>query len=756
MTPLSLAADPDRSVSFLRDVVGYGLLPGETSDVTTFAELSTSSRAVILAWYWPQRGFDAGFDPFAEFAAVSPTRKTERVLHHQVRTLVGNRLVWFLVIAGFAAHRTGDELVGAVCWRATCSGDRLLAVGEGTQGLDFSQILAIVETLGLCYVDPLDDSLQVESWTTWGEEGSRAVAGSVRSAVGLALSLATSSLVSRIVRNKDDRAGLDRVLRPFEGFLPELNERFHRLSDREVLGWARLAFERKERLADRAMIGEVVAEVVVGPEGGGRARTSELLANLLAEIKTEDAEILAEALEWAAGYVAALPGTFDDGIDQGFGWLLLDRARLSERVDAALAELESIATARATIRKALNPAHDRRPTARAGDIYTAPAPGTRYRELYEALATMTDQLPTLVIDPVENRIHTATRGWIGLPPSAIRDRAWWSGSGQSSTGRPQVRAWRAAGYDTPRLVTNDADDIVSAQFPPLQGREDWIEAHDEDERLEQGQYAVPPVPNIPVHAVDTYAGPPVWRMEDDQIAALRFSFVPPRATTRARHPKEGETGPPKTELSSDGKRIDRLVNHLREHGETDRRSIEALFASEDGSLSDDLAISAWLPKLLAKASRQRQIANIGTRKHPRWVAWGSQAHLAGRLATELERDEHGERVRRTTAPKLAPGEVVPADMYRDVVRHAFPDLRPAPGAPGVRLVGVEQGEPFLTEDGLRAVLAGRRLTDKGVKALLNRIELGREAAWDAAAAAAAPEPHEMVFDEDGFFAALAD
>ena len=476
----------------------------------------------------------------------------------------------------------------------------------------------------------------------------------------------------------------------------------------------------------------MIADLTAGSDSLDRDRIARLLTSLLAEVDGVQMQLLAEGLEQAAGKVNTLPPGSEE-IDQGYGWLLMERASLSGRIDKALAELESVSAARTTIRKAVSATKRRPSAARHGETYAAPAPGTRSRPLYEALAATSSAVAMLDIDPFSHRILTTTRGWIDLPPSAVHDRAWWSGSGQSSTGRPQVRAWRAAGYDTPRLITNEEGAVVSAQFPPLPGREDWIAAHDEEERLAQGSYTVAPVSEIPLHAAATYGGPPVWDMDDDEFASLRVSFVPPVPSRSSGRAEGGARELDEPLAHSDAERIERLVAHLREHGETDRRGIEALFASEKASLNEDMSIARWLPNLLTKASRKRQIVNIGTRRQPRWVAAGTAADLAGQLTRVLESDENGERVERISAPRLAVGEAVPADLYTRVIDRAFPGLTRARSTPPARLTGTEQGEPFLTIDGLREVLAGRRLSDRGVKALLHTIELKQEANWDAAA-----------------------
>lgn len=737
VTPLTLASDLERSIAYLHDVVGYGRLPGESSRLESFAKLSCLARATVLAWYWPRRGYGEGFDPFAEFHAVSQSLHGARDAQLSLRALAADRFEGFLVSAFAATMRMPDEIAGAVCWRSTCSGDRLIGVLDGTQGFTFEQFLAAARTLGLRYIDPVDDASVVSSWTSAPAEIRRSATEFLEAPVNLALALARNSLLDRFLH--DETA--------------EASQVWQRLMERRPvdLTSARSALEDHGRLDDSSQIGLVVADLVVGHDDANHAPAVELLNGLLADISDDQAQLLADSLQSAARYLDTVP--IDPGaVDQGFGWFLLDRADLGERVDEALAELGSISAARATIRKRFDWSEDRPSIYRPGDTYTAPALGTRYRGLYEALATTAVQVPTLDVDPAAFRIRTA-RGWIDLPPSAIRDRAWWSGSGQSVTGRPQVRAWWAAGYGSPKLATNDDGLIVSAQFPPLPGREDWLQEHSTEERLASGRYTVPPAPNTPYHAAFTYGGPSVWQMDNEQFAALRTSLTGSRpATAPDRSENSSEEAQSSETVRTDADQIGLLVQHLRQHGESGRREIEALFATQTAKLSDDLDLAKWLPNLLAKARRQRRIANIGTRKQPRWVAAGTAEHLATQLSNVLGQDEHGNQVAKITAPKLAPAEPVPARLYRDVIRHAFPGLTPEPLPPGAFKVGVHNGDKFLTDEAMSAVLAGRTLTDNGVAALLKTIALWHEAAWDAAAAAAAPDSDDMGIDEDEILA----
>lgn len=730
---MTLASAPDRSIAFLRDVVGYGRLPGETSRIESLAGLSVVERATVLAWYWPQRGYREGFDPFAEFAAVSRSRDGERIAQLQLRTLAASRFEGFIRSASTAGGRLPDEVVGAMCWRSTCSGDRLIGVLEGAHGLTFDQFLNATRAVGLQYIDPLDGASVVSSWTSAAAEMGVAAQELLVTPVEQAMALARSAL-GNTATDAPPR-WLQPTERPFD------------------LASVRSALEDRERLADRSRIGQVVADLVVGPESPDHALAVELLANLLTGISNDQFQLLTDRLQLAARYLDTLPIGLGN-VDQGFGWLLMDRAKLAERVDEALEELASVSATRATIRKRFNWGEDRSPIPRPGDTYTAPAPGTRYRSLYEALATITVQAPAFEIDTKALRMRTPT-AWVDLPPSAVRDRAWWSGSGRSVTGRPQVRAWWAAGFGTPKLATNDDGLVALVQFPSLPGREDWLRKNPVEERLARGRYIVPPARNTPYHAALTYDGPSVWHMDNEQIRSLRTSLTGASPVVAAQRSGEDNEEATSEVGRSDAEQIDLLVTHLRQQGESSRRGIETLFATEMASLSDDLDMAKWLPNILAKARRQGLIANIGTRKQPRWVAAGSSAHLAARLSKVLGQGEHGNQSTKVTPPKLAPGEPVPEYLYRDAIHHVFPNLTPEPLPLETPAVRQWHDQPFLTDAGMSAVLAGRSLSNKGIEALLTTIDLKREADSDAAASVAGAFDGEVSpLDEDAILALL--
>jgi hypothetical protein len=457
-----------------------------------------------------------------------------------------------------------------------------------------------------------------------------------------------------------------------------------------------------------------------------------------------------------------VPPVFEEVVrhEQGVGWLLVNPASLGVRIDDALADLASVDNLRATLRKRYSPDGDRSNAmvCRPGDTFTAPASGSRYRGLYEALATSSEDHPTFEIDPVRTRIKT-NRGWFDLPPSAVRDKAWWSGTGRSSTGRPQVRAWWAAGYYLPQLTLEDDGRITGVQFHALPGRSEWLDEVDADSRLARSRYTVPTKPDIPYRADIAFPGvSSVWRADDEQLADLRTAVFAPSAPSAAPTVRS-EPGPPATtgrfeaasELS-DAEQIELLTGYLRENGEASRRAVERLLAPRNASLSDDVEFtSKRLPNLLAKARRQGRIANIGTRKQPRWVATGTPAHLAARLASILGQDEYGNQTAKTTAPLLAPEDAVPAELYRRVIRHVYPQVEPAPAAAESVIRDTYNGVPFLTEAGMAAVLAGRRLTIAGIEALLSSVRLDREQVWEAAASKALdplPDYAPAELDED--------
>lgn len=742
MTPLTLAADVSRSIAFLRDVVGYGRLPGETSALDAMADFTVAERATVLAWYWPQRGYQPATDPFAAFETARSDLGRARDPQLALRVMAGDRFGEFLISAAAAGWRSPDDVAGAICWRATCSGDRLLGVLDGTQGLSFRQFLSAVETLGLRFIDPEDDG-SAASWTSVGAELRRIVVDAIEQPVRALIELARLSLLDtqlEAVRNDLSTASeIPAVWRR----LSEAWESWGETDDE--LAVARHALTDRDRLTGRSRIGEVVAELVLGPRSADCQEAGVLLGQLLRGASPDLIQIASERLQTAARALDSVPPVAEN-ITHGFGWLVKDPRGLGERIDEAVAELTSVSTARSTIRRLANLEDKWPPLARPGDTYEAPAPGSRYRALYEALASH-EASAMLEVDPTAARIR-GSQGWIDLPAASVRDRTWWSGSGQSAAGRPQVRAWWAAGFGAPDLTLNGDGLIVAVRFLSLPGRSEWLKRFPLEERVSRGVYTVPAASNTPYHAVHSYSGPSVWEMGDEEFGTLGAPF---RRVSAALSPAVGRSSRSAEEAEgptvSDERTIEGLVRYLREHGESGRREIEEHIAASASGPGAALVTAGRLPNILAKARRQKLIVNIGTRKQPRWVAAGSPAHLTARLANELGREERSGAISKVAAPVLAPGEPVPADLYRSVIRRLFPHIETGEVPAGASSRD-EGGRAVLSDAGLKAVLDGRRLTSKGVELLLNRIDLAREAQWDAAATSAGLESSEMVVDEE--------
>ncbi|WP_353709413.1 hypothetical protein ABRQ22_10055 [Cellulosimicrobium sp. ES-005] len=753
MTPYSLAADPDRSVAFLRDVVGYGRLPGESSRLEGAAGLAREDRATLLAWYWPELSYDQEFDPFSQFDVVA-RESGERKAQRRLREVAASRLDLALVAAYGAADRTPEEIVGSVCWAATCSGARLGGVLDATQGLAFEQFLAMCRFLDLRYIDPSDEASTVSTWTSFVAERAREATDQVGRIVEGLMTEVRLALARRL--DAELQAGDVPTVGP-------MYDQVKRLSSRTPvsLDAARAALKDRRRLGDPSQFGAVLADMLATAGTPDHDLAVEFLTELL-PLAGEEHGPMTRFMSMTAETLDTVPPVFEEVArhEQGYGWLLLNTASLGARIDDALADLASVDDLRAALRKRYNPDGDRNATVyRPGDTFTAPASGSRYRGLYEALATTSEDHPTLEIDPARTRIKT-NRGWFDLPPSAVRDKAWWSGTGRSSTGRPQVRAWWAAGYYLPQLAIDDDGRITGVQFHALPGRSEWLD-DDADERLARSRYTVPAKPDIPYRADIAFPGiSSVWRADDEQLADLRTAvFAPPAPTvtpTVGSEPGQPATARPSEAAPelSDAEQIELLTGYLRQNGEASRRAVERLLAPRNASLSDDVEFtSKRLPNLLAKARRQGRIANIGTRKQPRWVATGTPAHLVARLASILGEDEYGNQADRITAPQLAPGDSVPAELYRRVIRHVYPHVEPASATAGSAIRDAYNGEPFLTEVGMAAVLAGRHLTIAGIKALLSAVRLEREQAWEAAASRALdalPDYAPAEFDEDVF------
>lgn len=729
MTPEELARDPARATEFLRDVVGYETWPGDGSRLEDFLSLTPERRKLVLAWFWPHSGYAPDFDPIDEFRSLERDRSAEQ-LRQLLRAEVGARALSFVVTTAAATRQPVDEVLAASCWLTTCAGQDMLGVLDGTRGLTFEQIVRFTDALGLRYVDPLDDAAQLHPWPSVVTELRARVIDALVAVTDGTLAAAGKALVDRArhARETAGSRGMEEALRGYEGFLPGLSTAISDATDAELVVRARAALEDLPA-GGVARLSRFVTALALGTEHENFERSTRLLDALLADVEEQTRSTLLELLALAAPGVSGAV-LVDREARQGHGWLILERGATGTRIGEAVAALESITAARATLKKRFAVPDTERPPA-PGTTFVAPAPGSRYRALYEALATA-DELPSsLRVDPETCRIHTPTRGWLPLPPSAVRDRAWWSGTAKSAPGRPQVMAWHAAGLGSPRLEQDAEDRIVAARFSPLPGRDKWLTVAPET-RLTLGRYSVPPLDNAPFHAVLSYPERAVWHMAQEEASTLRGLRLSTRAPERSTEPaaeRSGHASP------TDEDRMDELVAMIRRQGEMTRAEIENGFRAS-GSPLGVTEIETWLSRVLARARRQGRIANIGSRKQPRWVEVGSSAHLAARLTRVLEKDRDGARGRRLTPPRLSPGEPVPADLYREVVRHAFADEIAGEPQAGEPLASRENGQTFLTRAGMRAVLAGRRLTAQGIEALLTSVRLKEEAAWEAAAAAA--------------------
>lgn len=750
MTPFTLAADPGRTIAYMRDIVGYGQLPGESSQLGDLASLSRQERATVLAWYWPDRAYDPSFDPFAAFDEAVRTKAAPREAQLRLRSLVSQRLREAITAVFAATRRAPEEVVGAICWSSTCGGGRLAGVFDATAGLRLEQLLAIGEFLGLRYIDPLDHTSVLSSWTSYKAEAQREFVEYVTPPVELAIVSVRSVLLDRFEATLDQgRADAVPTFPVSESQTLDWLKGQSRLPLR--LDAARTAFSDRKRLADPTHLGAVLVDLLSVPEAADGDEMAERLASLLADAGDDVRNLMVNGFQIAADLLDLIPPELQD-VDRAHGWVLVDRPALGPRIDEALSEFDSVGDLRTQVRRKYYPDGKAPFWYRPGDTYSAPPLGSRHRALYEALARTEANVLTLNVDPGRSRIQTK-QGWIDLPPSALRDKAWWSGSGLRSTGRPQVRAWWAAGYVTPQLTLDDEGNVTAAQFTALPGRSEWLAQHETDHRLALGRYTVPSEPDTPYHAAFTYGGPSAWDMSDEEAAELRTTLAKaPPSTTTERDNGMGNRQPTVRPAHSDEQQIDLLVAYLRDHGETGRPRIEAFFEPSESGLSEKLKFGKWLSNLLAKARRQGKISNIGTRKQPRWVATGTAAHLTAELTSALGKDRHGNQVEKMPAPKLSPGEPVPAQLCRDVIRHTFPHLGPQPASPGARLTDAHHDERFLTVAGMRAVLAGRALTEEGVAALLLSIRLAHESTFDEAASAAAPHPSDMAFDEDEILA----
>ena len=368
-------------------------------------------------------------------------------------------------------------------------------------------------------------------------------------------------------------------------------------------------------------------------------------------------------LAYAAGVCAALQLEFADG------WRIVDPAKLGHRVEASITATRisrrlHLLTAEnlANLERKLPKGQRDLEQAKAPESYYAPPPGGRYRALFELLALDERDSPYYLLDAIDRALDEG--GEEALPRSARHDTSWWSGTGASAIGRPQLSAWWAAGYKVDRIeVSEDSGEVIGVRFTNLPGRPTWFSDAD---RIVRGTYRMPDRVTVPVRPQDTsvanLVGSAPWLAEED--------------TPTSPSQPQG-TGP----LRPRDREVQVLLQLLEVSGEMDRAAIEEHF---DPKEADDFA--PWMSNLLTRARRQGWTVRYGTKTKPRWVASGSKGDLMLQIANTLGFE----------APHVGLGTEV-SDEYLGLVASAV----------GVEIPYEMQGAPRMTLAAIVESLGGR-------------------------------------------------
>jgi hypothetical protein len=259
------------------------------------------------------------------------------------------------------------------------------------------------------------------------------------------------------------------------------------------------------------------------------------------------------------------------------------------------------------------------------EIYPAPAEGSRYSSLYEALSS--DERDLLHLTLVEIDTILEGGGEPPLPASARVDRSWWAGTGMKAEGRPQISAWWGAGYRIFTLATDrSTGHVTSVGFEALPGRSTWL--LDPDRKLVRG-YRAPSPYRVPIYPVDE-------RGLDNlrsglRVAAEAFKALAERVPLRTLADGVGQVArTDETPAVPEDADVRKLVELLSELGEGSRSQVLDHFTKVRGERVDD----AWITNLLTRARRQGWTVNVGTRKQPRWVVVDRTCPTCGANALE--------------------------------------------------------------------------------------------------------------------------
>lgn len=326
-------------------------------------------------------------------------------------------------------------------------------------------------------------------------------------------------------------------------------------------------------------------------------------------------------------------------------WLLIDPERLARRIDESLTALQLVGRLRdlsgdrleSLYRRFPNPSPD---TSAVGP-YLPPLQGTRYRALFEVLASDDRLRPSIGVRDLDQALQERGEG-AGLPRSAYVDRSWWAGTGSKTAGRPQVSAWWAAGYRVGTLETDaETGEILTVTFEALPGRGAWfanprrLEGFGLDERTPESEAR----PIVGARAAEILV---------PRSLLFGLSASPSHDGLSASGADHGEASDGALEVHDD--LTMQLVSSLDELGEADRATVAAQL---DATLND-----AELSNLLTRARRRGHVVNHGTRTRPRWVVAGSKADLMFEIARILSFDP----------PPMRAGSVISRQFF-ELVAH---------------------------------------------------------------------------------------
>lgn len=158
MTPHDIAADIERLVRFQAEV-GYldRLQPGESEVREDTALLLSRDGTAVIAWLWPSRDYERGFDPFDAVAsedqsalgsAAEAFRGTEEPAKEQ-RRLVADRSRRIVELVAGACGHSVEDVKTHLEWSVPLARLALERLLDGRDAFSFSSIVGISGALQL-------------------------------------------------------------------------------------------------------------------------------------------------------------------------------------------------------------------------------------------------------------------------------------------------------------------------------------------------------------------------------------------------------------------------------------------------------------------------------------------------------------------------------------------------------------------------------------------------------------------------------